>query len=80
MEKYKIMAEAGSSAVDVWRQASSDGLSVPERFRLVRSLFNLDLAQAKEVSLQAKYPDEKRTEFEDAIRREIRTALDDQAD
>jgi hypothetical protein len=51
--KYVAMKSAGSTAEQVYSQATRDGLDAITRIRLVRAVFSLSPGQAKEVALRA---------------------------
>ena len=51
--RYTALRQAGASPVDVWRQATNDGVDAVKRIRLVRELFGLTLIEAKAVSVKA---------------------------
>ncbi len=51
--KYKSMMDSGVSPENVYREAARDGLDTISRIRLIRSVYSLTPAQAKEVWVRA---------------------------
>ncbi|WP_156039519.1 hypothetical protein [Deinococcus marmoris] len=51
--EYHRLVEVGATPLDVAQVAHSHGMGVVEIMRLVRSLFQLEFAQAKDIGVQA---------------------------
>lgn len=51
--KYRQMRESGATAAVVYTAAKHQGMDTVMRYRLLREVFDLDLAQAKEVMIVA---------------------------
>lgn len=51
--KYKSMRDSGVLPENVYREAARDGLDTITRIRLIRSVYSLSPAQAKEVWVTA---------------------------
>ena len=51
--KYESLRDSGSSPEKVYQQAVKDGIDPITRIRLIRAVFALSPAQAKEVIVQA---------------------------
>jgi hypothetical protein len=51
--KYVALHDSGWTPLAVWKQSESDGLSTFESVRMIRSVYSLSLAGAKEVMLHA---------------------------
>lgn len=51
--KYENLRNSGAPATEVYQAAKADGLDQIARIRLLRTVYNLSLAQAKEVVVQA---------------------------
>lgn len=52
-KKYEILHNQGIMPLETCLLAKSDGLSLAERIRMLRSIFNLSLIQAKEIEVMA---------------------------
>lgn len=50
--KYVAMKQSGSSPDQVYRAAARDGVDFMTMFRLIRSVFSLDLVEAKEIIIR----------------------------
>ena len=51
--KYEAARNAGGTPRDVYLAAMRDGIDAITRIRLIRSVFGLNLAEAKEVAVEA---------------------------
>ena len=51
--KYRALKDGGFSAGQVCERLRADGVQLVERIRILRVLFDLDLADAKEVEIVA---------------------------
>ena len=51
--KYKKMALAGKGPCDVYLEARNDGLKFFQIIKLLRDLFDLSMAEAKEITIVA---------------------------
>ncbi len=73
--KYEKMRDVGASAEDVYREAARSGLDDITRIRLVRAVYSLSLAEAKDVFVRAEGLAESRDEFQgmiaDCLEREV---------
>ncbi|RYG64740.1 hypothetical protein EON80_18675 [bacterium] len=52
-QRYEQMRDSGQTPHQVYRQGESVGLDFLQRLRMLRAVFGLGLAQAKEVMIQA---------------------------
>jgi hypothetical protein len=69
--KYETMKSDGTSAVEVYRAALADGLDPITRIRLLRTVFGLSLAEAKEVTIVASESAKSLDDFQSGIAQQI---------
>ncbi len=65
--KYEALCDDGWSPQALWRYSKSDTLDWAERVRMIRSVYGLSLAEAKEVKLRAEGIDMSLDEYQSKV-------------
>jgi hypothetical protein len=65
--KYEKLHDAGANSKQVYLAGKADGLDQITLVRLIRKLFNLSLAEAKETQLQAEEIAASLTDFQEIL-------------
>ena len=76
-DKYERMRDAGSSPKEVSAAGLLNGLEFIENWKMLRSVFVLDLPQVKEAWIQAAGIAESISEYQESLIPEIEAALSD---
>jgi hypothetical protein len=64
---YIRFRDDGSSAQELWNCSRTDGLKFSDSIRMIRSVFDLTLEEAKEVMIQAERLGTSLEEYQDRI-------------
>jgi hypothetical protein len=75
--KYQAMKASGASPQLVYLQAANDGIDTITMFRLLRTLFSLDLGEAKEIIVKGHGWAESLPEYQDKVAKIITDGLSD---
>lgn len=75
-ERFRELQRRGASPLDAYRAARSEGMADVDAIRMLRTLFGLSLAQAKEAMVVGSGTASSLREHEQAVASALQTELD----